>query len=137
MKKVLSGLLLLWLPMHAELNVKKIETMVQKIQNKRVSLHNVDFLSVPSPFVIFVSKEENRSEKRVIQPKESVQFSLGAIINNRAFINGRWVQIGDMVLGYKVEQIDAEKVIMKKDDREIRLYLPKQDRHDLLQLSEG
>jgi len=137
MRYMLMGLLVLFLPLQAELNVKKIETMVQKIQNKRVSSREVDFVKVPSPFVVVVPRDENHTTLQIQSPENRVQFTLSAIINGRAYINGVWVQPGESISGYLVEEIKPGEVLLKKEKREIRLFLPEQKKENLLQISEG
>jgi len=137
MRTLLIGFFLIFLPLQAELSVKKIETMVQKIQNKRVSKLDVDFLKVPSPFVVVLPRDENHTESQIVKPENTVQFSLSAIINGRAFLNGSWVREGDTVAGYRVEKIQPGEVLLKKEDREIRLFLPEQKKENILQISEG
>lgn len=138
MKTILLVFFLTFLPLEAELSVKKIETMVKKIQSKRVSKLKVDFAKVPSPFVVVLPRDENRTESQILKPENAaVQFSLSAIINGRAYLNGSWVSEGDTVAGYRVEKILPDEVLLKKEDKEIRLFLPEKKKTNVLQISEG
>ena len=137
MRYMLMGLCVLFLPLQAELDVKHIEKMVEKIQSKRVSNREVDFVKVSSPFVVVIPRDENHTMAEIQKPEERVQFSLSAIINGRAYINGVWVQPGESISGYLVEEIKPGEVLLKKEKREIRLFLPEQKNENLLQISEG
>ena len=132
----LAGIMPLW----AELSAQKIETIVQKIQSKRVSGRSVDFVKVPSPFVVVVPVDENRTEVDRQIPKKSekiVQFTLDAIINKQAHINGVWIGKGQSIEGYTVTEVWPSEVLLKKGDREVRLFLPEKKKNNLLQISEG
>ena len=141
MKFLLMGIwaLLLSLQVEAELNVKKIETMVTKIQSKRISRLDIDFTKVPSPFIVIVPKDENHTAVQIQSPERMVAFSLSAIINGEAYIDGRWVKEGDTIAGYSVKSVKPGEVLLEKNQREIRLFLPepKKEEHLLLQMSEG
>ncbi len=137
MRTLLLAALVGVVPLSAELSVQKIETIVQKVQNKRVSTRNVDFVKVPSPFVVVIPADENQTEMMLQAPEKSVQFSLDAIINGRAHLNGTWVEKGQSIQGYTVEEIKPGEVLLKKEDREVHLFLPAKQEHNLLQISEG
>ena len=47
--------------------------------------------------------------------------TLKAIINNSAYIDGKWRKLGDDINGYKVVKIYDDYVILKLDGRKIRL----------------
>ena len=134
---MLTSFLVLFVPLQAELNIKRIEKMVERIQNKRVSTRKVDFIKVPSPFVVVVPRDQNHSRPKMKAPKKSVKFLLGAIVGEKAFINGSWVEKGDRMMGYLIMEIKPEEVILKKDSRVIHLFLPIHKKKNLLQLSEG
>jgi len=125
------------LPVFAELSVEKIDQMVQQIQGKRSSKVEIDFNQVSSPFVRVVPSEDNRTVELEKLPDLSVQFHLGAIINQRAKINDRWVEVGDTIQGYTVETVEEGHVVLKKADREVELFLPEPKKNQLIQISEG
>ncbi|WP_457605829.1 hypothetical protein [Nitratifractor sp.] len=135
-KILLLGIGFLLLPLQAELDAKKIEMMVKQIQNKRTSQRKIDFDNIPSPFVVIVPRDENRSAQ-IVTPEDVVTFTLAAIVNGKAHINGRWVREGDTIQGFKVEQVGDGEVVLKKEDREIHLFLPNPKEKNLLQISEG
>jgi hypothetical protein len=48
---------------------------------------------------------------------KKTDLSLAAIFNNKALINNKWVQKGDIIDGYKVLKIYPKKVLLKKDKK--------------------
>ncbi|WP_292654931.1 hypothetical protein [Nitratifractor sp.] len=131
----ISGLLLFY-PLQAELSVQKINEMVKKIQGKRQSKVTVDFGKVVSPFGIVVTKtDENSTAAPVIKVMEQqASFDLSAIINDRARINGRWLKVGDTIQGYRVESIGENRVLLKKADWSVELFLPNPENTKLFQI---
>jgi hypothetical protein len=110
--------------------------MVAQIQGKRVSKVNVDFRKVASPFAFMVKKDINATPV-LKMPERQVTLSLSAIINERARINGEWVRVGETVDGYRIESVEENRVVLKKGDRTVELFLPNPERNNLLQISEG
>ena len=133
----ISGLLLLY-PLQAELSIQQIDAMVNKIQGKRQSKVKIDFGKVTSPFVLVVSKpdtDSNTTTSPVVKMIESqASFDLSGIMNNRARINGRWLKVGDMIEGYRVETIDENHVLLKKGKRSVELFLPNPKNTKLFQI---
>ena len=129
------GVALLFLnPLYGELTVSKIEKMVEQIQLKRVSKIDIDFAKTPSPFVM-VAPETNTSAAKIVTPEEEIKLKLGGIVNDAAFINDKWVRVGEEVEECVVENITENMVILRKGERYIRLFLNKKS--DLLQINEG
>ncbi len=139
MKSVTSAALLLTfcLPIQAELSVKKIGMMVEKIQSKRIGKHSIDFIKVPSVFVV-LSTEENRTKHPIVRAHEKAEkLVLKAIVNDRAYINGKWVGLGDKILGYRVERIEGNEVLLKKEHKSVRLYFQERNQSKAIQISKG
>ncbi len=85
MTRLILFLLILSHPIFAELTVSQIEDMVKKIQNKRVSEYEIDFLEIPSPLEGIKNVVENDKSKTVLLDSiKDVSFSLNAIINDHA-----------------------------------------------------
>jgi hypothetical protein len=136
MKYLLIGVPLLCLPLVAELTVDKIDKMVEQIQGKRSSKVDVQFEKVASPFAIVVQSDQNATPimKTV---EQQVSFRLSAIVNDRAMINDRWLASGDTIQGYVVETVEENRVVLKKSNRTVELFLPDPNKSNLLQISEG
>jgi len=117
-----------------EFSAEDIERMVEKIQLKRVSKIDIDFAKISSPFAKVV-QETNSTAPKIVEPEEKVELKLGAIMNDAAYINGKWLHVGDIIEQYKVESITATQVLLKKGPRDITLFLNKDSK--LLQISKG
>jgi hypothetical protein len=136
MKNLLMGSLLLSMPLFAELSVGMIDKMVEQIQGKRESKVKVDFERVVSPFATVERRDLNTTPKIKVVAQQ-VHFKLSAIINDEAKINSRWVKAGDMIEGYRVESIGENRVVLKKLDQKVELFLPNPKNNKLIQISEG
>jgi len=136
MKYLLVGIPLLCMPVFAELTVKKIDKMVEQIQGKRQSKVDIQFEKVASPFAMVVQEDANATPimKTV---EQQVSFQLTAIVNNRVRINGQWLKVGDIIQGYTVETVEENRVVLKKSNRTVELFLPNPNKSNLLQISEG
>jgi len=136
MKNLLMGGLLLSMPLFAELSVGMIDKMVEQIQGKRESKVKVDFEKVVSPFATVEQRDVNTTPKIKVVAQR-VNFRLSAIINDEAKINDRWVKAGDMIEGYRVESVEENRVVLKKSDQKVELFLPNPKNNKLIKISEG
>lgn len=59
------------------------------------------------------------ANKTIAPPK----FSLKAIFDGGALINGKWVRLGDSVNGYKIEKIDKNRVLLASGNKQKTLYI--------------
>jgi hypothetical protein len=123
---IFLALSILTLPVFSDLSIKSIQKMVKDIRGKRVSKMRAD-TKIDSPFIV-VKQDENLSVA-VMQNIESkalkTDFSLGAIINHSAFIDGEWKKKGDIVGEFRVISITDDHVVLKKKNRTITLYFRK------------
>jgi len=137
MKNLWIGVFLLCVPLFAELSVKKIDNMVEQIQGKRKSKVKVEFDKVSSPFATVVHKKDVKASPVIKVVEQRVAFNVGAIINGKAMINGQWVKAGDKIEGYTVESVEENRVVLKKTNRTVELFLPNPKKNNLLKISEG
>jgi hypothetical protein len=131
-KKIwLVGLLVL--PLYADLSIGQMETMVEKIKAKRAGAQIEKDPNFTSPFVM-IQQDENRSV--IGDPKDAtVAFTLGGIINNKAYLNEKWLKVGDKIEGYEVTKISGNSVTLVQEERTIQVFLKKSK--PILQLNEG
>ena len=105
---------------HAE-----ITNMVDKIKQQRTGIELEHLANTPNPFNI------NKIEEKVAEaPVEEVAFrevaySLTAIFNRAAFINGKWYKSGEKVDNYTVSRIGKESVVLVDGSKRKILRLPK------------
>ena len=124
MKRVATFSLVLMISLNAEFSVEQINNMVTKIQQKRVSKMNIDYRSVPSPFIV-IKKDEDSNKTVAMSPKKQMSFDLSAIINHSAFINGKWYKVGDSMNDYNITKIGDTEVKLENGKNTIELFLPK------------
>ena len=63
------------------------------------------------------TKEDEHKEEIIVRP----DFKINAIVGNNTFINGSWFELNDEVLGYKIETIASDYVILKNNKDIIKL----------------
>ncbi len=63
------------------------------------------------------TKEDEYKEEIIVRP----DFKINAIVGNNTFINGSWFELDDEVLGYKIETIASDYVILKNNKDIIKL----------------
>ena len=110
--------------LQAELSVKNIEKMVEEIKAKRTSKMKDD-VNITTPFILV--RQEANSTVKVLEPAtvKPTLFTLGAIMNNAAYIDGAWHRQGDEIDGFTVQKIEPDKVTLKQDDRTVVLFFKK------------
>ncbi len=131
-KKIWLALLLAF-PLYADLSISEMETMVERIKAKRAGSKIKKDTKFVSPFVM-INKENNNSVMK--EPEgASIVFVLGGIMNNKAFLNEKWVKVGDTVDGYTLKEMDANSVTLVQNEHIIKVFLKKSK--SILQINEG
>ncbi len=132
-KKICFAVLFI-LPLYGDLSIGQMDTMVEKIKAKRIGATTLDKESnLTSPFVMI---QNEKGQAVMGDPKSTeVVFTLGAIINDKAFVNKVWLKVGDTLEGYKLIDIGQQSATLVQDEREIKIFLKKSK--SILQLNEG
>ncbi len=125
MKKIFLLLLSLTVFLAADLSVKQIEDMVNKIHKKRegVKLETLDTTLEP-----FVRVSENNTTiilDPVVKKKEE-KLVLHAIVNGKAYINDSWSVTDDKIMGYTLMFIGKRGVVLRNGNHIKKLYLRKE-----------
>ena len=63
------------------------------------------------------TKDDEYKEEIIVRP----DFKINAIVGNNTFINDAWFELNDEVLGYKIETIASDYVILKNNKDIIKL----------------
>ena len=122
--KIILALLIGSTQLWAELSIRNIEKMVNDIRAKRKSNLGKD-IKPTSPFIV-VKNDENRSVMVKLSEKIlKTNFILGAIVNDRAFIDGAWKKVGEAVGDFRLDAIEDSHVVLKRKNRTITLYFRK------------
>ncbi len=97
----------------------KIDNMVEKIKERRVGIEMKKLSSTPDPFVIV-----GQIDATVIAPKKKDEtIILGGIINQKAFLNGKWCKLGDSAGAYTLHYIGKKGVVLVDGKRIKKLFL--------------
>ena len=133
-KKIWFAVLFI-LPLYGDLSIGQMDTMVEKIKAKRVGATLAKHADFTSPFVMI---QEEKGQAVIEDPKSTeVVFSLGAIINDKAFINKVWLKVGDTLEGYKLTDIGQKSATLVQDERKIKIFLKKSKSILQLNVNEG
>jgi hypothetical protein len=87
-------------------DIDKYQCLFNRIKSKRIN-----YLEING------TKEDEYKEEIIVRP----DFKINAIVGNNTFINGTWFELNDEVLGYKIETIASDYVILKNNKDIIKL----------------
>lgn len=90
----------------------RVDVSKYYLKNKKVK----DIISIEQE-EINGTKEDEHKEEIIVRP----DFKINAIVGNNTFINGSWFELDDEVLGYKIETIASDYVILKNNKDIIKL----------------
>ena len=124
MKKILSIIPLLVTANYADLSVKQIEQMVEKIHLKREGISLDTLEKTPEPF-IRIKEEENATVVEVPEQEENVKLTLHAIMGEKAYINDGWKKVDDQILGYTLKYIGKKGVVLRNGNTIKKLFIGK------------
>ena len=90
----------------------RVDVSKYYLKNKKVKdIINIEQEEINGP------KEDEHKEEIIVRP----DFKINAIVGNNTFINGTWFELNDEVLGYKIETIASDYVILKNNKDIIKL----------------
>lgn len=108
-----------------------VDEQVEAIKPPRQSISNKEISKIKDPFIFLIKNEEDIKDKktvkkaavrhRYIKKRHTRKFSLEAILNKTALINGRWYKNGSSIYGYKLEIVDLNTVVLKRNNKKILL----------------
>jgi hypothetical protein len=124
MKKLCMTIVLCSMAANADLSVKQIEQMVEKIHLKREGVSLSTLEQTKEPF-IYVKEEDNVTVIEIPQQKEELKLVLHAIMTGRAYINDSWKKVGDSILGYTIKYIGKKGVVLRNGNTIKKLFLSK------------
>jgi len=110
-----------------------VDEQIEAIKPPRIGLSIEEINQLKDPFILLVEKKKDKKSKlqnvkkhskynykKKIRPK-SYHFRLEAIMNKSAFINGKWYKEGSHIYGYKITNVDRNKVILTKGSKKLTL----------------
>ena len=128
----------------ASLSSVDISNKVAEIKEERSGITLLQLEGTLSPFMIRKKKveepkrEKNENNVSINQPIiiEEENFVLGAVLNRRAFINGKWYRQGDRISNYKVGHVYSRRVLLKSSEGNKQLKLKKKKK-SFIKLNRG
>jgi hypothetical protein len=134
MKKLCLITILCITAVNADLSVKQIEQMIEKIHLKREGISLETLEQTKEPF-IHLKEEDNVTVVKMPTQEEEIKLVLHAIMSGKAYINDSWKKVGESVLGYTVEYVGKKGVVLRNGNRIKKLFLGK-PKNNLITLEE-
>jgi hypothetical protein len=110
----------------SSLSREKITEMVTKIKVERAGIDIETLENTPNPFPIIKPSEvgvQVADEPQKIVTKVKASHNLTAILNHRAFIDGKWYKLGDNLGSYRVESISRNSVTLRSANESKKLII--------------
>ncbi len=120
----------------ANITLEEIDMMIDKIKKPRDGILLEALSSTPDPFKQLITPLEVASTADKLLLKKDKDFSLNAIMNGKAFIDGKWHIITDVVSDYEVMFIGKKGVVLSRERNIIKLFLKKKKKN-IIQLEEN
>ncbi len=91
--------------------IKKIDYLIH--YNSKHNLKAVKY----DPFF----KAQKVIKKAIVKKKQSYNFFLSSILNNKAFIGSKWYGVGDKINNFKIIAIEKDAILAKKNRKIIKI----------------
>jgi len=113
-----------------------VDHQINSILPDRVGITSSELSDLKDPFANVKTTKEQKVKKTIVTKRRyrsrQSSFTLGAIMNNSALINGSWYRLGSRIKGYKVSSISDARVILKRGKR--TLYLTTKTKKSTLKI---
>jgi len=126
MKKILVYIFSFSMFLYADLSVQQIQSMVNKIHEKREGVKLATLDNTKEPFVR-LSSDDNSSTFVIPTTTKTreAKLTLHAIVNGKAYINDDWMSLSDKILGYELKFIGKRGVVLRNENHIKKLFLRK------------
>lgn len=98
----------------------KIDSFVLSLE---VDSHNYVFDIRIDLNSFFIKEKQEKLKEHKIKVETNHTFILTGIVDKYVLINGNWLQINEFIGGYKLILIDKNFVLLKRENKEIKLEL--------------
>jgi len=133
MKNSIIALLLLTTVLFSEISLQEIDMMIDKIKKPRDGILLEALSQTPDPFKEQVVLNEGNNTDTIITKKDK-DFSLNAIMNGKAFIDGEWRVEDDVVSDYTVVFIGKKGVVLVRERNIIKLFLQRNEYPNIIKI---
>jgi len=130
MKKMILSIILLSSSLYADLTMQQIQKMVYKIHEKRNGITLKELESTKEPFMHL--EVENNKTIYLLPKKIKTKLVLHSILNNKAYINDRWISIDEKIMGYQLKYIGKNGVVLRNKNMIEKLFLHKNKKNYIL-----
>ena len=128
MKKIIIIIGIITSYAFAEITLKEIDAMIDKIKKPRDGILLEALSQTPDPFKKLI--KDTNSTQSIIKKKQQ-DFSLNAIMNKKAFVNGKWYSKDQVISDYKIVFIGSKGVVLSRERDIIKLFLQK-NKHNVI-----
>lgn len=113
-------------------DLKWVDAQVKAIRPGRSGISNSYIDQLKNPIKLIESKKEiaNKDgtitltrESKIIHKVPLQPLTLETIINDNAYINGKWYTINDKIRGKKIISISKNYIVLKNKKKKIRLFV--------------
>jgi len=115
MKKIFMLILTVFL----QADILTIITQIKNMQNYTPKFKNIKKYNV----FIDVNLTDKKTLKKNTGDLREANFVLNAVFQNRANINGIWVEKGDNIEGYEIVRVLSDGVVLKKGKKTKKIIL--------------
>lgn len=112
-----------------------VDQQIEAIKPPRSGLKSSALSSLNNPFIFLKKNKDEKKEKKntantntskqknknTIVAKKKFSFSLTAVMNKSALINGKWYKTGEIVHGYKLSSVKPTSVVLKTKNKKLLL----------------
>ena len=102
---------------------KEYDKIFEKIAETRVGISNQEIDKIKSPFIVIYKNPKDKNATK----KPKITYTLDAIFDKKAKINGKWIKIYKKIGTYKLVKIKRDSVILKNTNKIKELYIRKKD----------
>jgi len=135
MKNLLIGFMAISTLAFSSSPTDQIDKMVEEIKKPRKGVAMSELMTTPDPFVV-LKRDDNSTGQIAAPQKKEEKLTLGGIMNEKAFINGKWLKIGEEIYGYKLHFIGTKGVVLVDETRVRKLFLHEKNK-GLITIKEG
>ncbi len=123
---------LLIIQLYGASDLKWVDEQVNAIKPARSGISNTYIDQLKNPVKLIEPKEIVNKDgtislsngmPKAVHKIRLKPLTLETIINDNAYINGKWYTLNDKIRGKKITSIDKHYIILKDKKREIRLFV--------------
>ncbi|HIP44653.1 MAG TPA: hypothetical protein EYG93_04875 [Sulfurospirillum arcachonense] len=108
----------------AKNDIKEYDKLFSQIGKKRIGISNSQIDRVKNPFIMTYSKVVAKDGNGTVTIKKPT-YTLTAILNNKAKLNGQWYKLHSEIGDFKLVSIRSNSVIIKNEHSKKELFIRK------------